>query len=601
MRSEVLDAVGAEDCVLIAHCGIAAGALLLAAEHPERVRAAVFMSPALPITPARPERTGLPFNEVLPTDEGWAKANRHYWARDFPGYLEFFFGRCYTEPHSTKQLEDAIAWALETTPETLAFTLEAEALPEPLIHELLGRLTCPLLVTHGDQDMLIPADRGEKFAELTGAELLELEEVGHCPNARHPVPFNLAVRDFAERAFGRAPERPPWRRAIRRRRRALFVSSPIGLGHAWRDVAIARELRALEPELEIDWLAQDPVTRVLSACGERIHPASGLLSNESRHIAAESGEHELDVFQAWRRMDEILLANFMLFHDVASAERYDLWIGDEAWELDYYLHENPELKTAAYCFLTDFVGWLPLPEGGEDEARLTADYNADMIEQIARFPRVRDRAIFVGSPEDVIPEGFGEGLPAIRPWVEEHFDFSGYVLAPDAGRPPDRDALRAELGWGPDEHVCLVTRRWVWRRRGTARARDRRPGGGAPQSAEPPHDRGLRPAHRSRRAARPRRTRGGRLRPRPLTAARGLRRRRGTGRPDDLHGAGGGKDAVPLLPPAAPLRAEPSRPPPPRALRSGHADGLRDRHPADDRRRDRRRARQHARARRSRA
>ena len=454
---EVLDAVGAEDCVLVAHCGIAAGALLLAAEHPERVRAAVFMSPALPITPARPERTGLPFNEVLPTDEGWAKANRHYWARDFPGYLEFFFGRCYTEPHSTKQLEDAIAWALETTPETLAFTLEAEALPEPLIHELLGRLTCPLLVTHGDQDMLIPADRGEKFAELTGAELLELEEVGHCPNARHPVPFNLAVRDFAERAFGRAPERPPWRRAIRRRRRALFVSSPIGLGHAWRDVAIARELRALEPELEIDWLAQDPVTRVLSACGERIHPASGLLSNESRHIAAESGEHELDVFQAWRRMDEILLANFMLFHDVASAERYDLWIGDEAWELDYYLHENPELKTAAYCFLTDFVGWLPLPEGGEDEARLTADYNADMIEQIARFPRVRDQAIFVGSPEDVIPEGFGEGLPAIRPWVEEHFDFSGYVLAPDAGRPPDRDALRAELGWGPDEHVCLVT------------------------------------------------------------------------------------------------------------------------------------------------
>ena len=598
---EVLDAVGAEDCVLVAHCGIAAGALLLAAEHPERVRAAVFMSPALPITPARPERTGLPFNEVLPTDEGWAKANRHYWARDFPGYLEFFFGRCYTEPHSTKQLEDAIAWALETTPETLAFTLEAEALPEPLIHELLGRLTCPLLVTHGDQDMLIPADRGEKFAELTGAELLELEEVGHCPNARHPVPFNLAVRDFAERAFGRAPERPPWRRAIRRRRRALFVSSPIGLGHAWRDVAIARELRALEPELEIDWLAQDPVTRVLSACGERIHPASGLLSNESRHIAAESGEHELDVFQAWRRMDEILLANFMLFHDVASAERYDLWIGDEAWELDYYLHENPELKTAAYCFLTDFVGWLPLPEGGEDEARLTADYNADMIEQIARFPRVRDQAIFVGSPEDVIPEGFGEGLPAIRPWVEEHFDFSGYVLAPDAGRPPDRDALRAELGWGPDEHVCLVTRRWVWRRRATARARDRRPGGGAPQSAEPPHDRGLRPTHRPRRAARPRRTRGGRLRPRPLTAARGLRRRRGTGRPDDLHGAGGGKDAVPLLPPAAPLRAEPSRPPPPRALRSGHADGLRDRHPADDRRRDRRRARQHARARRSRA
>ncbi len=216
------------------------------------------------------------------------------------------------------------------------------------------------------------------------------------------------------------------------------MSSPIGLGHAWRDVAIARELRALRPELDIDWLAQAPVTHVLEACGERIHPASAGLANESRHIAAESGDHELNVFQAWRRMDEILLANFMVFRDVARAEDYDLWIGDEAWELDYFLHENPPLKTAPYVFLTDFVGWLPMAEGGAEEARLTADYNAEMLGHIAALPGVRDRAIFVGSPEDVVPHGFGEGLPAIRPWVEEHFAFSGYVLGPDAGPPADR-------------------------------------------------------------------------------------------------------------------------------------------------------------------
>jgi predicted glycosyltransferase len=58
-----------------------------------------------------------------------------------------------------------------------------------------------------------------------------------------------------------------------------------------------------------------------------------------------------------------------------------------------------------------------------------------MIEQIARFPGVRDRAIFVGRPEDVVPGAFGPDLPAIRPWVEEHFDFSGYVLAPGAAQP----------------------------------------------------------------------------------------------------------------------------------------------------------------------
>ena len=199
------------------------------------------------------------------------------------------------------------------------------------------------------------------------------------------------------------------------------------------------------------------VTRVLQANGERIHPASGLLANESGHLESESGEHDLHCFQAVRRMDEILISNFMVFHDVVKDESYDLWIGDEAWELDYYLHENPELKTVPYVWMTDFVGWLPMPDGGEREAFLTADYNAEMIEQIARHPRVRDRAIFVGNPDDIVPDAFGPGLPAIREWTEAHYHFVGHVTGFDPTDLADRVALRAELGYAPDEQVCLVS------------------------------------------------------------------------------------------------------------------------------------------------
>jgi predicted glycosyltransferase len=278
----------------------------------------------------------------------------------------------------------------------------------------------------------------------------------HGAHVRDPVEANGLLGDFAE-----PPVTPPeprvrtWTRAKSRPRRALYISSPIGLGHARRDVAIAKELRKLVPDLEIDWLAQHPVTTVLEAEGEHIHPASAELANESGHIESESAEHDLHAFQAIRRMDEILVANFMLFHDVVRDEPYDLWIGDEAWEVDYYLHENPELKTAAYVWLTDFVGWLPMPDGGEREAFLTADYNAEMIEHIARFPRIRDRAIFVGNPEDVVSDPFGPELPAIRDWTEQHYDFAGYVT----GFEPiaDRERLRAELGYGPSEQVCIVT------------------------------------------------------------------------------------------------------------------------------------------------
>jgi predicted glycosyltransferase len=250
---------------------------------------------------------------------------------------------------------------------------------------------------------------------------------------------------------------PAWPRARSRRRRALYISSPIGLGHALRDVAIADELRRSHPDLQIDWLAQHPVTKVLEARGETVHPASAYLANESGHIESESAEHDLHCFQAWRRMDEILVANFMVFDDVVREESYDLWIGDEAWELDYFLHENPELKSAAYVWLTDFVGWLPMEDGGERERFLTADYNAEMIEQIARYPRVRDRAIFVGEPEDIVPASFGTELPAIREWTEEHFSFAGYVTGFDPAQFADREALRTQLGYAPDERVCVVT------------------------------------------------------------------------------------------------------------------------------------------------
>jgi predicted glycosyltransferase len=147
----------------------------------------------------------------------------------------------------------------------------------------------------------------------------------------------------------------------------------------------------------------------------------------------------------------------MLFQEVVEEGLYDLVIGDEAWEVDYYWHENPELKRAANVWLTDFVGFLPMPEGGDREAYLTSDYNAEMIEHIERFPRVRDQAIFVGNHNDVVPEAFGPGLPKIRDWTEEHFDFSGYITGFSPPTADEAAEWRAELGYGDDEKVCIVT------------------------------------------------------------------------------------------------------------------------------------------------
>jgi predicted glycosyltransferase len=417
----------------------------------------VFIGPAAPLAPTvSRDQYVAGFNQPRDSYQGWGKYNRHYWLSDYEDFLEFFFSKLYNEPHSTKHREDAVAWGMDTDPETLVDTHLGPGLSADDLRALADRVNCPVLVIHGTADAIRTHQAGVALADLLGGTMASLEGSGHAPHARDPVKVNLLLRDFIDSAAG-INRSTAWTRGRSRSKRALYISSPIGLGHAQRDVAIARELRQLDPDLEIDWLAQDPVTRVLEAEGERIHPASALLANESRHIESESAEHDLHCFQAWRRMDEILLANFMVFHEVAEREQYDLWLGDEAWELDYYLHENPELKRAAYVWLTDFVGWLPMPDGGPREAYLTADYNAEMIEHIARYRRTRDRALFVGNPGDIVPERFGPDLPMIREWTEQHFDFTGYISGFDPAQFTDRQGLRDELGYQPDEQVCVVT------------------------------------------------------------------------------------------------------------------------------------------------
>jgi pimeloyl-ACP methyl ester carboxylesterase/UDP:flavonoid glycosyltransferase YjiC (YdhE family) len=457
----VMDATGTETAVLAGICSDGVWpSVQIAVAHPERVLGIVALAPGVPLlTPPLPHRAmaRASFDELRSDPAGWEKENRHYMLADQRGFLEFFFGEMFPEPHSTKQVEDAVAYGLDGPAEGLVMD-EAEpvAATREEVEALSRQVRCPVLVVQGDRDNCQPFDRGVAFAELTGAEHVTLTGAGHVPNARHPVLVNRLIHDFADRVAPPPPQKRTWVIAAARARRALLVSSPIGLGHAWRDVAIARALRERVKNLEVHWLAQPPLTTLLAACGETVHPASADLAPEALHVDAEAGEHELHAFQMLRRLDEIFCANFMVFHDLVKEERFDVWLGDEAWEVDYFLHEHPELKSAPYVWLTDFVGVLPMPAGGEHEALLAADTNAPMVEHVARHPQVRDRSIFIGDPDDVVAGRLGPELPSIRDWTEGRFRFTGYITGYDPAEVADRDALRAELGFGPDEKVCIV-------------------------------------------------------------------------------------------------------------------------------------------------
>ena len=439
--------------------GLSASSLVaaaVAAYYPERVEALISVGTNSPLAATYEYKTYGSYDIERENHQGWQKFSRSYWREDYADFIDFFSRQVFNQPHSTKQIEDTIQWASETDAEVLIATMEADSEGDLVMDETAyRRVLCPMFIIHGDQDKCAPLEVAQFVAELTGCELAIIPGAGHNPSGRYPAKINTMIRDFLAKHLG--TWKPEQKRRVKNGKRALYLSSPIGLGHARRDLAITQELRKLHPDLSVDWLSQDPVTRFLDANKETIHPASTMLANESSHIESESGEHDLNAFQALRNMDEILIANFMVFQEVVEQQDYDLVIADEAWDVDHYWHEHPELKKAQVAWFTDFVGWVPMPGGGDHEAFLTTDYNEEMIEHVERHPDLRDRAIFVGNPEDIIPHSFGKDLPNMRDWIPGHFDFCGYVLGGHPTQFGSKEELRARFGYHEDEKICIVT------------------------------------------------------------------------------------------------------------------------------------------------
>ena len=453
---EVMDHLAVEQCTLVGFSMGGPQAALIAEARPHQIVSVVLIAPVGPITAAARLKRVEGFMASLPTTEGWAKYNAFFIRDHTPDFLHFFFSRMFCEPHSSKQIEDAVEWGNATSAQALIDSTVGSLLSANDVQKAYEALNCPVLLIHGNADEIVPVTRGRDVARACNAELIEMPGSGHGPHLRHPAAVNQTIRNFLHRHnILKQPKRKPLR--SRGTPRILYLSSPIGLGHARRDVAIARALRAKEPSIKIEWLAQDPVTQFLAHAGEICHGASVRLASESRHIEEEAGEHDLNVFEALRRMDEILVRNFRVLQDVLTDHKYDLVVADEAWDVDHFWHEHPKLKRAPLVWMTDFVGFAPMPQGGTHEATLTADYNDEMVSHVERNKGVRDRSIFIGSAADVVSDSLGPDLPNRRAWTEQNFTFSGYVLGDDVPRLSQREDLRNRLGFREDEEICVVT------------------------------------------------------------------------------------------------------------------------------------------------
>lgn len=212
----VLDETGADSAVLV---GLSQGGqfgVSFAAERPERVDGLVGIGAAVAVLSTGPSERGKyimehfedPYPPRPPSalrtggrdDRGdWAKYNRKYWLDDLEDFGWFFFGHCFPEAHSTKQIEDCVGWTLETTGEILGAEWDAPDGDIETYRNWASAVECPVLLIHGTDDYIVPIDYAEELARLTGAELVTMEGSGHIPLAREPVKVNLLLKDFVDR------------------------------------------------------------------------------------------------------------------------------------------------------------------------------------------------------------------------------------------------------------------------------------------------------------------------------------------------------------------------------------------------------------------
>lgn len=239
-------------------------------------------------------------------------------------------------------------------------------------------------------------------------------------------------------------------------KKVLFISGSIGLGHIWRDITIAHQLRALDKDVSISWLADDPATVVLRNTGETLLPEAEDISHGNDVIDRLSSNYRANNLAKWSATcKNEVPRNAEVFSKVMERERFDLVIGDETYDLGMSLAKRSHRKSAPYMELYDFIG-LDAMRPRLSDIYGAFRFNLRWYRYLTARPNFVDRSIFLGMPEDIPDRRFGIALPSRRSVAERHLSFAGYVLPFHTADLSDRKKVREQLNYG-DEPLIICS------------------------------------------------------------------------------------------------------------------------------------------------
>ncbi len=184
----VLDAAGADRAAVVTASRGLNSALLLSAGHPARVERMVAIGPYMRLEPD----PALPNPAVLESLR-----------TDWPGFIRPFMHAVFTEPGSEAVIEEMVGIGLEASPEVVAAQELELDWRRPA--RLLGSVSCPVLLIHGEQDAPVPVEHARAIAAaMPDARVEVVPGGGHRPDIRTPELVNPLLIEFLQGASAEA-------------------------------------------------------------------------------------------------------------------------------------------------------------------------------------------------------------------------------------------------------------------------------------------------------------------------------------------------------------------------------------------------------------
>src|SRR4030067_2440245 len=238
------------------------------------------------------------------------------------------------------------------------------------------------------------------------------------------------------------------------RRKMLFFSGSLGLGHIGRDLEIANALREKNPEIDISWLAEDPASKVLAEAGEYLLPEAKLLISSNAMLNSSARLYKANLVKWVMEMRKGWSANAKLLAKLIKRGHFDLVIGDETYEIIVEMVSDSTFKTFPFIMIYDFIGVDSVTRNPIDQF---GTYMVNRLWVKGLRNRFADRSLFIGEIEDVPNRKFGFMLPNRRQIALKYVDFVGYVLTFNPNEYKNKTQVRRLLGYSENPLiVCSI-------------------------------------------------------------------------------------------------------------------------------------------------